>query len=181
MRNSRRTAAKNKFSSQEDEMLRELVKKFGENEWATISSHLIGRNERQCHDRWFYYLSPAVNKEPWTQEEDDLLRKLIDEVGPRWVNISKIMRTRNDIQVKNRWMVLKRRDDADRKYRERMASAMASPQGSPKAEEVSPEPVVVKTKKVDIMPVTNYNETNLFNIDLSDLGFLSENLFTFFE
>ena len=108
MNNNKRSAAKNKFSSQEDEMLRELVKKFGEYNWTKISSNLIGRNERQCHDRWFYYLSPSVNKDPWTQEEDDLLRKLIEDVGPRWVNIAKLMKTSQPCKFCQRQMVLQK-------------------------------------------------------------------------
>ena len=40
---------------------------------------------------------------PWTQEEDELLYKLICEVGHQWVRISKLFEDRSPSSVKNRW------------------------------------------------------------------------------
>ncbi|EAX94301.1 Myb-like DNA-binding domain containing protein [Trichomonas vaginalis G3] len=102
-------APKNKFSAAEDEMLRNLVRKYGENEWDLISQVLGTKNSRQCHDRWVYNLSPKVNKKPFTEEEDQKLLDLVENLGPHWVQISKRMPGRTDTQIKNRYKVLKRR------------------------------------------------------------------------
>ena len=107
---------KNKFTMTEDKLLSDLVKQFGTNNtWEYIASLIPNRNARQCHDRWFYYLSPDVNKGPWTEEEDNTLKHLVATMGPHWVKISKQLQGRTDTQVKNRWNVLQRRLKADRK------------------------------------------------------------------
>ena len=106
-RRSRRKQ-KAKFSPEEDKQLIELVKKYGDNSWETVCCKMNQRNERQCRDRWFYYLSPDLNKGPWTKEEDDLLIKGVKSYGPSWVRITKLFKGRTDVQIKNRWNVVKR-------------------------------------------------------------------------
>ena len=107
---------KNKFTMTEDKLLRDLVNQFGTNNtWDLIATFIPNRNSRQCHDRWFYYLSPDVNRGPWTEEEDERLRNLMKTIGPHWVRIAKHMQGRTDTQVKNRWNVLQRRLAADKK------------------------------------------------------------------
>ena len=98
-----------KFSPDEDQRLRELVKQFGEKDWDEIAANMKGRNERQCHDRWTYYLSPNINNSPWTKEEDDLLLDLSKKLNYKWVKISKHFKGRNDTQIKNRWNTLKKK------------------------------------------------------------------------
>ena len=104
----RKIVRKKKFTKEEDDQLREFVNEFGEDKWEEISKRMINRNPRQCHDRWKYYLSPKVNNEPFTQEEDQLLIKLVSKYGGMWVQISKKFKNRSDIQMKNRWNVLKK-------------------------------------------------------------------------
>ena len=100
---------KNKFDEEEDKALSELVAKYGEENWELISSKMPNRNVRQCHDRWVYYLSPNVNNEPWTEEEELQLINLVNTVGVHWVKISKLHGKRTDVQIKNRWNIIKRR------------------------------------------------------------------------
>ena len=104
---------KKKFTISEDALLRTLVKKYGDNDWERIAELMGGRNVRQCKDRWEYYLSPNVNNSPWTEEEEAKLVRLVNEIGFRWVKISKFFQGRTDTQIKNKWNVLKRRMDAD--------------------------------------------------------------------
>ena len=61
------------------------------------------RNARQCKDRYTNYLSPQINLNPWSQEEDDLLIKKVNELGNKWVKISKFFIGRSDNSIKNRW------------------------------------------------------------------------------
>ena len=101
----------NKFTVDEDEKLKLLVKKYGESNWEEITNQMPGRNLRQCKDRWMYYLSPNVNTAPWSNEEEQKLVRLVKEIGPHWVKIASLFDRRTDTQIKNKWNVLKRRID----------------------------------------------------------------------
>ena len=105
--------AKDKFKLSEDTLLKSLVRIYGENNWEVIAANMKERNARQCKDRWFLYLSPNINNSPWTEEEEAKLVKLVGELGPRWVKITKHFDRRTDTQIKNRWNVIKRRIKAD--------------------------------------------------------------------
>ena len=97
-----------KFTTKEDERLKKLVKEYGTSAWDEISMRMNGRNPRQCHDRWIYYLSPTINNSPWTKEEDDRLIKLCRDLNWKWVKVAKHFKGRHDTQIKNRWNVLKK-------------------------------------------------------------------------
>ena len=97
-----------KFTPEEDSKLRKLVSQLGESSWEEVAANMKGRNPRQCHDRWVYYISPNVNNSPWTEEEDARLIKLSSEMNGKWVQIAKRFKGRNDTQIKNRWNILKK-------------------------------------------------------------------------
>ena len=82
---SKKVHQKMKFTHEEDEQLRRLVKVFGDNSWSEVASCMPGRNKRQCKERWTNYLSPTVNNAPWTVAEDSLLlqktRRAWSQVG----------------------------------------------------------------------------------------------------
>jgi hypothetical protein len=96
------------FLPDEDFRLRELVRCFGA-DWNEISRQMVGRNPRQCKERWTNYLSPDVCAQPWTEDEDQLLLSKVGELGPKWVQITSFFRKRTDANLKNRWFVLMRR------------------------------------------------------------------------
>ena len=100
-----------KFTPEEDAKLTKLIAKHGENAWEEVSSQMKGRNVRQCHDRWTYYLSPKVSTLPWSAEDDQKLIQLTKELNGKWVQIAKRFKGRNDIQIKNRWNNLKKTMD----------------------------------------------------------------------
>ena len=104
----RKSATKKKFTPEEDEQLKRLVQEHGEYDWEKIAILLGNRNARQCHDRWKFYVNPAINKEPFTQEEDWLLINLVYRYGGMWVQISKNFKNRSDVQMKNRWKTLQK-------------------------------------------------------------------------
>ena len=97
-----------KFKPEEDQYLRKLVKQFGLFAWEEIANLMGTRNARQCHDRWHYYLSPRINNEPWTEEDDRRLIKECYEMNGKWVKIAKKFKGRTDTQIKNRWNILKK-------------------------------------------------------------------------
>lgn len=110
--NKHKLHPKSKFTPVEDQKLRELVAKYGDNDWATVSKMMGTRNQRQCRERWTNYLSPKVSNGPWSPQEDELLRKLHAEIGAKWVKISSYFPSRTDTNIKNRWMVLLRQRKA---------------------------------------------------------------------
>ncbi len=46
----------------EDEILKASVMKYGKNQWARISSLLVGKSAKQCKARWYEWLDPAIKK-----------------------------------------------------------------------------------------------------------------------
>ena len=108
MKTEKKKRTNNKFTKEEDRALRTLVRHYGESAWDEISALMPGRNARQCHDRWVYYLSPKVNNMPWSEEEDQKLIHECYELKGKWVQIAKKFKGRTDIQIKNRWNLLKK-------------------------------------------------------------------------
>lgn len=95
-----------KWTEYEDNLLRQLVSKFGENDWRHLAKKFDGRNSRQCRERWKYYLNPDLKVGNWTEEEDDLIIEKRDELGPKWMKISKFFQNRTDAMIKNRYKYL---------------------------------------------------------------------------
>ena len=93
-----------KFTPYEDQIIIDLV---GDNKypnWNEIAKHIRGKNGRQCRERYQQYLSPNINKEPWTQEEDNLIIRLYEIYGPSWARIAEFFNgTRTNNSIKNRW------------------------------------------------------------------------------
>ena len=98
-----------RFTIQEDKKLTELVSIYGENSWPLVASKMEHRNSRQCKDRWTQYLSPAANKNPWTEEEEERLKTLVRELNGKWIEIAKHFEGRADAQIRNKWKTLQRR------------------------------------------------------------------------
>lgn len=76
-----------KWSSQEDEILKQLILDHGAKDWSSISEKLndtlmeIGgaggdkgaitaRNGKQCRERWLTAIDPSIKKSQWTLKED---------------------------------------------------------------------------------------------------------------
>ena len=65
---------------------------------------------KQCRDRWRYVVNPDINTSEWTIEEDMEMFKLYLEHGSRWATIATLLKSRNDIQVKNRFHYFTKRN-----------------------------------------------------------------------
>ena len=102
---------KKKFTKEEDEKLQELVEKYGCHEWTQVSKELIGRNARQCRDRWNNYLTPNNNYSAWTQEEDITLLHHHSNIGNRWSVLSSFFPKRTKVSVRNRFYRIQNQTD----------------------------------------------------------------------
>jgi hypothetical protein len=98
------------FTTDEDDRLRTLVRKYGADNWTMISAKMPRRDRRQCRERWLNYLSPAVSNGPWTPDEEQLLRDKVSELGRRWKTIEAFFEGRTDINIKNHWKQMQKMD-----------------------------------------------------------------------
>ena len=100
---------KAKFTKDEDDKLKKLVNEYGDQDWKLIASFFGDRSRRQCRERWSKFLSPFLNRSPWTSEEDTLLMQLYSQIGPKWTLISRSFKNRTDINIKTRYITLTRK------------------------------------------------------------------------
>jgi hypothetical protein len=91
------------FTAKEDAILHSCVEQFGTTDWDRVAQEMPGRSPRQCRDRWFTYLSPDVNRSPWTTAEDGLLFDLLQSNGPKWGVLARFFCNRTQNNIKNRW------------------------------------------------------------------------------
>ena len=94
------------WTPQEDYYLQQFVSMYGTKNWFLISYKMGSRNPRQCRERWENYINPELSTDPWTAEEDQLLREKYSELGTKWGKISKFLKNRTAIAARNRWYQL---------------------------------------------------------------------------
>lgn len=112
------------WSPEEDTVLLELVRMHGPKKWSIIANALDGRIGKQCRERWHNHLNPAVRKDKWSVDEDNLIMDLVDKLGTKWATIAKHMPGRTDNSIKNHYY------SSLRKKHERIRSSL-DPNGLP--------------------------------------------------
>lgn len=106
------TAVKRKknqsWSQEEDEKLAEAVEKYGAENWILVAQYVGGgRTRSQCSQRWLRVINPKLRKWSWTEEEDALLLKAVQEVGStNWAKVAAIVVHRCDVQCRYRYQQL---------------------------------------------------------------------------
>lgn len=107
---SKRGIIKQKWSIEEDQMLMNAVADIGQYNWKYISTRVPGRSAKQCRERWIGKLNPDNTRDKWSADEDNLLISLHGIFGNQWTEISKSMKGRSMIAVKNRWHCLVKKE-----------------------------------------------------------------------
>jgi len=92
------------WTSEEDEKLREGIRVHGGKSWKKIAEYLGNRTHTQCLHRWQKVLNPELVKGAWTHQEDELLRDLVLQHGPKnWSLIATHVEGRIGKQCRERW------------------------------------------------------------------------------
>ena len=90
------------FTKEEDNLILELVQKYGSNNWDTVTKYVPGRQKRQVKERYRFYLSNTFQNIEWTEEDDKKLLELSAQKGTKWNYIAKELGNRSPTNCKNR-------------------------------------------------------------------------------
>ena len=88
---------------EEDNLLLQLVRDQGPNNWVRISQQMLYRSPKQCRERFHQNLKPSLNREPISADEGLMIERMVNEMGKRWAEIARRLGNRSDNAVKNWW------------------------------------------------------------------------------
>ncbi|KAH8512636.1 hypothetical protein H0E87_006063 [Populus deltoides] len=105
---------KGPWTSAEDAILIEYVKKHGEGNWNSVQKHSgLFRCGKSCRLRWANHLRPNLKKGAFTHEEEQLIIELHAKMGNKWARMAAHLPGRTDNEIKNYWNTrIKRRQRA---------------------------------------------------------------------
>ncbi|KAH6827111.1 myb domain protein 101 [Perilla frutescens var. hirtella] len=111
---SRHLLKKGPWTTSEDLLLLEYVKKHGEGNWNAVQRNSgLMRCGKSCRLRWANHLRPNLKKGAFSPEEEHLIVELHAKLGNKWARMASQLPGRTDNEIKNYWNTrLKRRQRA---------------------------------------------------------------------
>lgn len=105
---------KGPWTSVEDAILVDYVKKHGEGNWNSVQKNSgLFRCGKSCRLRWANHLRPNLKKGAFTPEEERLIIELHAKMGNKWARMAAHLPGRTDNEIKNYWNTrIKRRQRA---------------------------------------------------------------------
>ncbi|CAD5322724.1 unnamed protein product [Arabidopsis thaliana] len=113
-RGKRSVLKKGPWTSTEDGILIDYVKKHGEGNWNAVQKHTsLARCGKSCRLRWANHLRPNLKKGAFSQEEEQLIVEMHAKMGNKWAQMAEHLPGRTDNEIKNYWNTrIKRRQRA---------------------------------------------------------------------
>ncbi|KAG5253577.1 transcription factor GAMYB [Salix suchowensis] len=95
---------KGPWTSVEDAILIDYVKKHGEGNWNSVQKHSgLFRCGKSCRLRWANHLRPDLKKGSFTPEEENRIIQLHANMGNKWARMAAELPGRTDNEIKNYW------------------------------------------------------------------------------
>ncbi|KAF4678366.1 Myblike DNAbinding domain-containing protein [Perkinsus chesapeaki] len=90
-------------------------------DWGLVAELVRDRTNMSCRERYekICHESEGYDQEPWTEEESELLKALVDEFGPKWSLISQSFVKRSDNFLLRKWNEIADEEDVKRIKEER--------------------------------------------------------------
>ncbi|XP_042026827.1 transcription factor MYB114-like [Salvia splendens] len=102
--NNNKGIRKGAWTKEEDLLLRDCIRKYGEGKWHLVPLRAgLNRCRKSCRLRWLNYLRPDLNRGFFTNDEVDLIVRLHKLLGNRWSLIAGRLPGRTANDVKNFW------------------------------------------------------------------------------
>ncbi|KAJ7960465.1 Transcription factor GAMYB [Quillaja saponaria] len=93
------------WTSEEDAILEEYVKKHGEDDWDAVPMLAgLARSGKSCRLRWLYQLKPRLNKDKFTPEEKHRITELQAKLGNKWTKIAEEFPGHTGNSIRNYWV-----------------------------------------------------------------------------
>lgn len=110
---SRKYAKKTRFTNEESKFIVSLVESSEITNWTVISKACnarFGGNKTgpQCHQHYFRVANSNISKNAWRQDEDELLKRLVQIHGYKWSQISQSLPGRPDTSCRRRWKTIQK-------------------------------------------------------------------------
>lgn len=102
-RNSAGVKRRRLFSDKDDHRLEKIIMENPFTGWKDVANMMPGFTAKQLRDRWHNYISPRNSNQPWTPEEDRIIKEKVQEFGTRWSQIAIYLVGRSDNSIKNRY------------------------------------------------------------------------------
>lgn len=105
------------WNSYEDRRLLAGIHRFGLDSWQQIANFVgNGRTKAQCSQRWYRGLNPKIEKNSWSNDQDEKLLRLVSICGDKsWTKIANMFGNRSDVQCRYRYKQLQRCPDFERR------------------------------------------------------------------